>query len=243
MTVAERAYGLVIKPTFSDAWDTARKPLRMPIPPRTATTEAQSVYRAHMLEMARLGTAAQMRVLSYQMGDDTLPVSALDLGPSTAATDPMFDRMNTQAQQHHESSQDAMLRRHYEAEATARMEGQRVGDLSSIYAQGLGHSVIEGERGSAALEQYRIDSDEETVSPKSAIDTSPQPRITGVRHGVATHLPLTSGRVPQPQLRSFREINFGQQAPTSAAATVREGEDESYESMRLHRVTNAYLRK
>ncbi len=71
----------------------------------------------------------------------------------------------------------------------------------------------------------------------------PNLEITGVRHGVATHLPLTSGRVPQPQLRSFREINYGQQAPTSAAATVREGEDESYESMRLHRVTNAYLRK
>ena len=242
MREAERAYGLVAKSTFSDAWDDARKPLRIPIPPRTATTEAQSVYRAHMLEVARLSTAAQMRVLGYQMGDDTLPVSALDLGPSPAATDPMFDRMNTQAQQHHESTQDAMLRRHYEADATARMEGQRVGDLSSIYAQGLGHSVIEGERGSATLERYRIDSDEETISTRSE-DMPPQPRLTGVRHGVATHLPLTSGRVPQPQLRSFREINYGQQAPTSAAATVREGEDESYESMRLHRVTNAYLRK
>ena len=64
-----------------------------------------------------------------------------------------------------------------------------------------------------------------------------------MRHGVATRLPLTSGRVPQPQLRSFREINYGQHAPTSAAATVREGEDESYESMRLHRVTSAYLGK
>ncbi len=163
MKEAERAYGLVAKSTFSDAWDDARKPLRIPLPSRTATTEAQSVYRAHMLEMARLGTAAQMRVLGYQMGDDTLPVSALDLGPSPAATDPMFDRMNTQAQQHHESTQDAMLRRHYEADATARMESQRVGDLSSIYSQGLFHSVIEGERGSAALEQYRIDSDEETI--------------------------------------------------------------------------------
>ena len=240
MREAERAYGLVAKPTFSDAWGTARKPLRIPIPPRTATTEAQSVYRAHMLEVARLGTAAQMRVLGYQMGDDTLPVSASELGPSPAATDPMFDRMNTQAQQHRESTQDAMLRRHYEADATARMEGQRVGDLSAIYAQGLGHSIIEGERGSDALERYRIDSDEET--PSESTSTS-QPRISGVRHGVATHLPLTSGRVPQPQLRSFRDINSGQQAPTSAAATVREGEDESDESMRLHRVTSAYLRK
>ena len=111
MTVAERAYGLVAKPTFSDAWDTARKPLRIPIPSRTATTEAQSVYRAHMLEMARLSTAAQMRVLAYQMEDDTLPVSALDLGPSPAATDAMFDRMNTQAQQHHERSVIHLLTR------------------------------------------------------------------------------------------------------------------------------------
>ena len=237
--VAERAYGLVAKPTFGDAWGTARKPLRIPIPPRTATTEAQSVYRAHMLEVARLGTSAQMRVLGYQMGDDTLPVSASELGPSPAATDPMFDRMNTQAQQHHEATQDAMLRRHYEADATARMEGQRVGDLSSIYAQGLFHSIIESERGSAALERYRMDSDEEAPSESS---TSTQSRITGVQHGVATHQPLTSGRVPPPQLRSFREINYGQQAPSSAAAMVREGEDESYENMRLRRVTSAYLR-
>ena len=46
--IAERAYGLVAKSTFSDAWDDARKPLRIPLPSRTATTEAQSVYRAHV---------------------------------------------------------------------------------------------------------------------------------------------------------------------------------------------------
>ena len=94
MRTAERAYGLVVKPIFSDAWDDAHKPLRIPIPTRAAKTEAQSVYRAHMLEVAQMGMAAQMRVLGYQMGDDTLPVSALELGPSLAGGDPMFDRMN-----------------------------------------------------------------------------------------------------------------------------------------------------
>ena len=130
------------------------------------------------------------------------------------------------------------MRHQYEADASAQLQGQRIGDLAHIYSQGKGHSAIQAERGSAALERFNIDSDGEASS-----EESPKPQRRGVHHSVAVRLPATGNRTPYPQLRSYRELNQGQRAPTSGSASVREGEDESYETMRLHRVTKQYLGK
>ena len=242
MRTTRYAQGLVVEPTFNEAWKDINKPLRIPIPPRSATVEAQSIHRAHLLEVSQMATAAQMQVHDYQMGNDTLPVTAaLRTDPSVAGSDPVFDRMHAQAHQHMESVHGALVQRQYEADASALLQGQRRGDLMHIHAQGQGHSVIEGERGSAALQRFRIDSDGEGSGGES-----PRPRMRGVHHGVAVRLPATGNRVPQPQLPSFREANHGQRASGSAAASVREGEDRSYDAMRsetLNRVTNAYLGK
>jgi hypothetical protein len=239
MRTTRHAYGLVVEPTFDEAWKDINKPLRIPLPSRSATVEAMSIHRAHLVEASQMATAAQMQVHDYQMGSDTLPVSAaLRTNPSDAGGDPAFEHMQAQAQQQSESAHGALVQQQYVAEASARMQGQRVGDLARIHAQGQGNTVIQGERGSAALERFRIDSDAEASG-----NESPKPRSTGVHHGVAVRLPATGGRVPQPQLRSFRELNHGQQAPTAGSASVREGEDESYETMRLHRVTNENLTK
>ena len=68
MRTTRFAYGLVVEPTFSEAWKDITKPLRIPIPPRSATVEAQSIHRAHLLETSQMATAAQMQVHDYQMG-------------------------------------------------------------------------------------------------------------------------------------------------------------------------------
>ena len=242
MRTTRFAYGLVVEPTFSEAWKDINKPLRIPIPPRSATVEAQSIHRAHLLETSQMATAAQMQVHDYQMGNDTLPVTAaLRTDPSVAGSDATFDRMHAQAHQHMESVHGARVQRQYEADASALLQGQRRGDLMHIHAQGQGHSVIEGERGSAALQSFRIDSDGEDLEGES-----PPPRMRGVHHGVAVRLPATGNRAPQPQLPSFRELNHGQRASGSGSASVREGEDRSYDALRsesLNRVTNAYLGK
>ena len=203
MRTTRYAQGLVVEPTFSEAWKDINKPLRIPIPPRSATVEAQSIHRAHLLEVSQMATAAHMQVHDYQMGNDTLPVTAaLRTDPSVAGSDTVFDRMHAQAQQHVESVHGTLVQRQYEADASALLQGQRQGDLMHIHAQGQGHSVIEGERGSAALERFHIASDGEGSGGEP-----PPPRMRGVHHGVAVRLPATGNRVPQPQLPSFREAN------------------------------------
>ena len=231
-------YGLVVKPSFDQAVDAAMKPLRIPIPDRAAKREAQGVYRAHLLEESQMQTAAQMQVHDYQMGDDGLPVASIRTGPSESGDAPAFQRMSDHTQTASENAQAALLRRQYEADATERMEGQRTGALRDISKHEGGYNtVIQGE--GVAAESYRIDSDDDLSPDNAPRDTHPM----GVRHGVAPRMPVAAGRVPNPQFPTFREQNYGDRAPSSAAAAaVQPGQDESYEAMRLRNVTSRYLR-
>ncbi len=129
------AYGLIVKPSFDQVVDDAKKPLRIPIPDRAAKAEAQGVLRAHLEELSQMQIAAQMQVHDYQMGSDTLPVAAMRLGPSEAGAAPAFQRMNDHAHAAHENAQAEAAQHQYEAHATQRLEGQRTGALHDIYAQ------------------------------------------------------------------------------------------------------------
>ena len=98
--------------------------------------------------------------------------------------------------------------------------------------------MIQGEHGSAAVQNFRIDSDDgESSGHESPRDTA----RAGVMHGVAVRLPQATGRPAAPQFRTFREQNYGDRAPSSAAASVQPGQDESYETMRLNSVNARYL--
>ncbi len=231
------AYGLIVKPSFDEAVDDAMKPLRIPIPDRAAKAMAQSVYRAHLMEISQMQTAAQMQVHDYHMGSDTLPVAAMRLGPSDAGAAPAFQRMNDHAHAAYENAHASAVRHQYEADATQRLEGQRTGALHDIYAQGGVNPVIRGEHGSAALQSFRIDSDDdgESSGHESPRDTG----RAGVRHGVAIRMPQAAGRPAAPQFRTFRELNHGDRAPSSAAASVQPGQDESYDTLR--RINARYL--
>ncbi len=214
------AYGLIVKPSFDQVVDDARKPLRIPIPDRAAKAEAQSVLRAHLMELSQMQTAAQMQVHDYQMGSDTLPVAAMRIGPSEAGAAPAFQRMNDHAHTHAEATQTEAVQHQYEADATQRLEGQRIGALHDTYAQGGGNPVIQGEHGSAAVQNFRIDSDDDGGSSGHE-----SPRDTGrawVRHGVAIRWPQVAGRPAAPQFRTYRELNHGDRTPSSAAASVHE---------------------
>ena len=231
------AYGLIVKPSFNQVVDDAKKPLRIPIPDRAAKTEAQSVYRAHLEELSQMQTAAQMQVHDYHMGSDALPVAAMRIGPSEAGAAPAFQRMNDHAHAAYENAHAEAARHQYEADATQRLEGQRTGALHDIYAQGGVNPVISGEHGSAALQSFRIDSDDDGAS--SGNESPRDMRRPGVRHGVATRMPQAAGRPAAPQFRTFREQNYGDRAPSSAAASVQPGQDESYDTLR--RINARYL--
>ncbi len=93
MRTARFAHGLVVEPKFDEVCDDAHKP-----------------------------PAAHMQVLDYNMKDDALPVgAALRTDPSTAGGDPVFECIHTQARQLYESTAGTLVRRQYEAYASARM--------------------------------------------------------------------------------------------------------------------------
>ena len=227
-----------MKPSFDQVVDAAKNPLRIPIPDRAAKADAQSVYPAHLEELSQMQTAAQMQVHDYHMGSDALPVAAMRIGPSEAGAAPAFQRMNDHAHAADENAHTEAARHQYEADATQRLEGQRTGALHDIYAQGGGNTVIRGEHGSAALQSFRIDSDD---GASSGNESPRDMRRPGVRHGVATRMPQAAGRPAAPQFRTFREQNYGDRAPSSAAASAQPGQDESHETMRLNSVNARYL--
>jgi len=163
-------YGLVVKPSFDQAVDDAKKPLRIPIPDRAAKREDQSVFRAHLMEMSQTQTAAQMLVHDYQMGSDTLPVASMLAGQSSAGADPAFERMDERMQGANENARAEMLRHQYQADAMERLEGQRTEALHDTYAQGGGHPVIQSEPASAALES----SEWIRTARRQALATPPQ---------------------------------------------------------------------
>ncbi len=99
--------------------------------------------------------------------------------------------------------------------------------------------MIQGEHGSAAVENFRIYSDD--VRASSGHESPRDTGRAGVRHGVAIRLPQAAGRPAAPQFKTFRELNHGDRAPSSAAAAVQPGQDESYETMRLQSVNARYL--
>ena len=146
--------------------------------------------------------------------------------------------MNDHGHAAFQNAQAEAAQHQYQAHATQRMEGQRTGDLHDIYAQGGVNPVIRGEHGSAALQSFRIDSDD---GASSGNESPRDMRRPGVRHGVATRMPQAAGRPAAPQFRTFREQNYGDRAPSSAAASVQPGQDESYETMRLNSVNARYL--
>ena len=192
-------YGLIVKPSFAQAVDAAKKPLRVPIP--DPKRDAQSVYRAHLLEVSQMQTAAQMQVHDYQMGDDVLPVASIRTGPSDSGEAPAFQRMSDHAQAAHENVHAALLQRQYEVDATARLEGQRTGALHDIHTQGGGNTVLQGD--GVAAENYSIASDDDLSPSNSPRDKGPM----GVRHGVAPRMSVAAGRVANPQFSTFREQN------------------------------------
>ena len=230
-------YNLLVKPSFNEALDAAEKPLRIPIPDRAAKRESQSLLRAHLMELSQLWAAEQIRTHDYQMSDDTMPTSALRIGPSDAGADPVFENMQNHAQQAQENAHAEMLRHQYEIDASARLQGERRGALRDIYAQGGEHPVIQNET-SATVQSFRMDSDDDGQSSGHA---SPRDTQRPVRHGVALQQSIAAGRPPPPQFRPFRELNYGERAPTAAAAAVQPGEDESYETMRRNSVVRRYL--
>ena len=119
-------YGLRVNPSFDKVLGTVRKPLRIPLPDRSAKWYALSPYRALILDAAQKYNDWEAAKIDYRNSDNHAPEAAAHLRPSEAGNDPVFEEVGRQTdaadeQDAYELAFDAMNNEHrQQAEATRR---------------------------------------------------------------------------------------------------------------------------
>jgi hypothetical protein len=202
-------YGLRFKPTFDQALDTAKKPLRIPLPDRSAKLQALSFYREKLRELQ--ASAAQVDVSGYEhrLSDETVPESVLHVQPSPSADDAFFEEMTRHSKQVWENEVQRRQRHRVDAEAQERMRGERAGDLLMIHDQGSFSAVMQGEV--PLDERLKVETEKGTaqgyVIEKKVVDRA------------APHnLPRAEGYGSFPEFPTFAELNLGLVRPTGEQA-------------------------
>ena len=93
-------YGLRVNPTFDQVIGTIRKPLRIPLPTRSAKWYALSPYRGLILDAEAKYNDYEHARLDYRQSGAELPEHAAQTHESAAGGDARFDVLDRQHQQH-----------------------------------------------------------------------------------------------------------------------------------------------
>ena len=222
-------YGLRVEPTFDEALDAVKKPIRSPIPDRAAKRKAFSLFRNAVLdneraargydpaapgddgggqtheermdEIQRLASEHDIRGLEHALGGDTIPASVLQVAPSPSADDAVWAEMEEHAKLHQESRQQAAVRHRVDQEAQRMLRGVRSTALLDIHSQGRGHPVLQGE--------VSLD-----IQLKTEIEETPgvagHERRIAVPRPARHQLPRAPGYPATREFATFRELNMGQ---------------------------------
>ena len=140
-------YGLRVMPTFEELLDSAKKPLRIPIPDRKAKREALNFYRAKLLQQQQLAMGIDLAAMEHAVEGQTVPwrLAQTELvGPSKSADDAIWQNMEQHAQRHFETKREEAIRHRVDAEARAQLSNERHSQLSDAYFQGKGNAIIQG---------------------------------------------------------------------------------------------------
>jgi hypothetical protein len=219
-------YGLIVKPSFNEVLDAAKKPLRIPIPNRKAKREALNFYHAKLLDLQQKAMGYDLSGMQHAVDGQTIPellYQIEQIGPSKSADDVAFDNMAAHAQRHFETKREEALRHRVDEEARDRMEGERRSQLSDAYFQGKGNAILEGE---VPLETHLA-----TVTEQGPAQGYQTARVIPV--AAPRNLPEAAGYPAQPEFPTFRELNMGQVRPrgTAGGKTLLKTGD-SYETVR-----------
>ena len=123
-------YGLRVNPTLEQAIGSLRKPIRIPLPDRSAKWYATSIYRAHILDAAEKGNAQDQATLDYRASGAELPQAAAQVQASAAGDDETFKEVHRQGDAHeqqkaYELAYKAMLAEQQRETAAIRYEQLR----------------------------------------------------------------------------------------------------------------------
>jgi len=219
-------YGLIVKPSFEEALDAAKKPLRIPVPSRKAKREALGFYHAKLLEIQQRAMGYDLSGMEHAVEGQTIPLMLYQIeqiGPSKSADDAVFGNMAKHAQSHFETRKQQALRHRVDEEARDRMEGERRSQLSDAYFQGKGNAILEGE--------VPLDTHLTTVTEAGPAQGYQIARV--IPAAAPRNLPEAAGYPAQPEFPTFRELNMGQVRPrgTVGGKTLLKTGD-SYETIR-----------
>ena len=187
-------YGLRVNPSFDKVLGTIRKPLRIPLPDRSAKYYALSPYRALILDAAQKYNDYEAARLDYHNSGAHAPENAAHLRPSDAGNDPGFaevDRQNQAAEEQdaYELAFEAMNNEHrQQAEATRRQQ-------LSTYGPNRMHPTIEAHH--ADLEQAHIP--HAMPAPRQRMQPYPWP--------AQPRQMAAAGQPQAPEFRTFENLN------------------------------------
>lgn len=213
-------YGLIVKPTFEQALGAARKPLRIPLPDRSAKWYALSPFRSAILDAEKLYNDYQHATLNFRESKADMPEAAARVRESDAGQDASFGAMDEQRHSH----EFQQMSRNVQA-AAVRQERQaamnRRADTFRRLQHGRGAPMIDAEHDeleAANVEHFHFG------------------RVVGRHEGrtEAYHeAPQADGFPAQPQFTDFRVQNLGQSVSAAARGYQgADGIDESYAAMR-----------
>ena len=88
-------YGLRVNPSYEQVLGTIRKPLRIPLPDRSAKWYALSPFRALILNAEAKYQDYEHARIDYKQSGAHLPESAASVRPSDGGQDPSFDQIHS----------------------------------------------------------------------------------------------------------------------------------------------------
>ena len=223
-------YGLRVEPSFDEAVDATKKPIRIPLPDRAAKRKAFSLFRnavldneraargydpagpgegedggqtheERMAEIQRLAAEHDIRGLEHALSGDSIPASLMQVQPSPSADDAVFAELEEHSKLHYESKQQAAIRHRVDQEAQRMMQGVRSAALHDIHYQGRGHPVLQGE--------VPLDLQLKTEMEQAPGVAGHEQRIE-VPRGAPHQMPRAPGFPAVREFATFRELNLGQ---------------------------------
>ena len=139
-------YDLRVNPTFDEVVGTVRKPLRIPLPDRSAKLYALSPYRALILDAEQRYNDNEYATIDYRSSGAQLPEAAARVRPSDSGHDRVFERYDQEheARQAQEAYQTAHDLNHQEIRHKTMTD--RSEHLGSTYVVNHTNPTIEAHR-------------------------------------------------------------------------------------------------
>ena len=213
------AWGLRIKPTYDEMLQSVKKPLRIPVPDRSAKWFGMSQYRSFILDASNKYHDYEHMKIDYDQSGAELPATAAAMRPSESGNDPFFmhnERFNNdlEDQTQYESAFETMeAERRAETAETRRQQLSAYGPMRSHWTTEANHRELE-----------------EAGVPHMA--PVPRPPMTRATWSTAHQIPVAAGQIGGRPFPTFEQLNMRQSRRYEPASMSNTFSHRGYERLR-----------